>query len=161
MSRRLLPFPLLSLGLFTMWVLLTGFSPGHVVIAAIVACTLPRLMLTLKVEPPRIRFTMAIPKLLGIVLYDVIRSNLAVARIVLFKRNKVQSGFIYLPIEVRSPHALAILAIILTATPGTLWLAHNARTGHILLHVLDLVDEDAWTNLIKNRYEALLLEIFE
>ncbi|HHX91623.1 MAG TPA: Na+/H+ antiporter subunit E, partial [Paracoccus sp.] len=30
-----------------------------------------------------------------------------------------------------------------------------------LLHIFDLVDEDAWRELIKNRYEALLLEIFE
>ena len=31
----------------------------------------------------------------------------------------------------------------------------------VLIHVLDLVDEEKWRQLIKERYEALLMEIFE
>ena len=54
-----------------------------------------------------------------------------------------------------------VLAIILTATPGTAWLDYNSARGTLLLHVLDLVDESAWLTLIKTRYEHLLLEIFE
>ena len=33
--------------------------------------------------------------------------------------------------------------------------------GTLLLHVLDLVDEEQWSRLIKDRYERLLMEIFE
>ena len=42
---RVFPFPLLSAALFGMWVLLTGFSPGHVLLAGLVALTIPRVML--------------------------------------------------------------------------------------------------------------------
>ena len=35
------------------------------------------------------------------------------------------------------------------------------NSGVLLIHVLDLVDKDEWVALIKNRYEALLMEIFE
>ena len=34
-------------------------------------------------------------------------------------------------------------------------------TGRLLLHVLDLVDEETWVRLIKDRYERRLMEIFE
>jgi len=31
----------------------------------------------------------------------------------------------------------------------------------MLIHVLDLVDEKQWIETLKNRYETLLMEIFE
>ncbi len=158
---RLLPFPLLSASLFGMWILLTGFSPGHVFLAALVALILPRVMLMLEVEKPRIRIGWPIVKLLGILLVDIVRSNIAVFRICLFSPAERQSGFIQLPIDLENRYALGVLAIALTATPGKLWLQHDARTKIILIHVLDLIDEEEWVALIKNRYEKLLKEIFE
>lgn len=159
--KRLLPYPLLAAALFGMWILLTGFSPGHVLLGGAVAVLVSRVMLTLAPERPRIRFGMAMVKLTGIVLTDIVRSNIAVARIVLFRPHEPNSGFIRLPIELQSPYALAVLAVIITATPGTLWLEHDARNNFVLIHVLDLIDEAEWINLIKNRYEKLLMEIFE
>ncbi len=158
---RLLPFPLLSAMLFVMWVLLTGFSPGHVLLAGLVALIIPRVMLVLGVERPRIRVGGAVFKLVGLVLADIVRSNVAVTRIVLFSPARRKSGFLQLPVDLENRYALAALAIIITATPGTLWLQHDARRKIILIHVLDLVDEDAWIALIKNRYETLLKDIFE
>lgn len=159
--KRLFPFPLLAAALFGMWVLLTGFSPGHVLLGAVVALLVPRVMLPLAPEKPRMRFGMAIPRLAGVVLADIVRSNFTVARIVLSSPRNRHSGFLAVPVELRNPYALAILAIIITATPGTLWVQHDARNNQILIHVLDLIDDDEWIALIKNRYERLLMEIFE
>lgn len=158
---RLLPFPLLSAALFGMWVLLTGFSPGHVLLAGVIALTIPRVMLVIGVEKPRIRFGWSMVKLVGFVLADIIRSNIAVFRIVLFDPPSRRSDFIRLPVALESRYALAVLALILTATPGTVWLQHDVERKMILIHVLDLVDEDAWIALITNRYEKLLMDIFE
>ncbi|CCW17274.1 Na(+) H(+) antiporter subunit E [Sphingobium indicum BiD32] len=158
---RLLPFPLLSAALFGMWVLLTGFSPGHVLLAGLVALTIPRVMLLLKVEKPRVRIGWSMVRLAGFVLGDIIRSNVAVGRIILCKPPARRSGFIRLPIALENRYALVVLAVIITATPGTLWVQHDARRKIILIHVLDLVDEEAWIALIKNRYEKLLMDIFE
>lgn len=158
---RLLPYPLLSLSLLVMWLLLTGFSTGHFLVAAAVALIVSRTMLGLRPEKPRIRFGLAMVKLAAIVLADIVRSNIAVGRIVLFRPPQRRSGFIDLPIEMRSPYGLAVLAIIITATPGTLWLQHDIQRNVILIHVLDLVDEEEWVRLIKHRYERLLMEIFE
>ncbi|HWJ68431.1 MAG TPA: Na+/H+ antiporter subunit E [Sphingobium sp.] len=160
MMRRLVPFPLLALFLFAMWVLLTGFSPGHILLGAVIALLVSRVMLTLKPERPRIRFSMAMVRLAGLVFVDILRSNIAVARIVLFRPARQHSGFIQFPTELRNPYALAALAIIITATPGTLWLQHDAQRHIVLIHVLDLVDEAEWIALIRHRYERLLMEIF-
>lgn len=158
--KRLLPFPLLATAIFGMWVLLTGFSLGHILLGAVIAILLSRVMLPLAPARPRIRFGKALMKLTAIVFADIVRSNIAVARIVLFRPSERKSGFIRLPIELDNPYALATLAIIITATPGTLWLQHEAHNKIVLIHVLDLVDEAQWIELMKNRYETLLTEIF-
>ena len=159
--KRLVPYPLLALMLFAMWILLTGFSPGHVLLGGVIALLLSRTMLSLKPEQPRIRLGRAIVELAAIVFADIVRSNIAVGRIVLFRSTRHTSGFIHLPIELTSPYALAALAIIITATPGTLWVQHDPDRRIILIHVLDLIDEQAWITLTKHRYERLLKEIFE
>jgi multicomponent K+:H+ antiporter subunit E len=66
-----------------------------------------------------------------------------------------------LPLTVRSPYSLAALACIITAAPGTSWVAYNPETNVLVIHVLDLNDDDDWGEIIKTRYERLLTEIFE
>jgi multicomponent K+:H+ antiporter subunit E len=61
----------------------------------------------------------------------------------------------------RDPYGLAALACIITATPGTVWVEYDSAQGTMLLHVLDLVDEEEWVRIIKDRYERRLMEIFE
>jgi multicomponent K+:H+ antiporter subunit E len=56
---------------------------------------------------------------------------------------------------------LAVLACIITSTPGTIWVDFDSAKGRLMIHVLDLVDEATWIHTIKDRYERLLLEIFE
>jgi multicomponent K+:H+ antiporter subunit E len=161
MIRRLIPFPLLTLALLAMWILLTGFSPGHMLFGAAIAVMVSRTMLSLRPERPTLRLGRAAVKLALIVFIDIIRSNIAVAKIILLRPPERNSGFIELSTALRSPDALAMLAIIITATPGSLWVQHDAHRHIILIHVLDLVDEQQWARLIQERYEKLLIEIFE
>ena len=53
-------------------------------------------------------------------LVDIVRSNLGVARVVLglVRDRQVRSGFLEIPLELTDPHALTILAVIVTSTPG-------------------------------------------
>jgi multicomponent K+:H+ antiporter subunit E len=118
-------------------------------------------MAALRPERLMIRRLPPLLKLAGIVLVDIVRSNFAVAAIVLFARRERVSGFVRLHIDLTNRYGLTLLALILTATPGTIWVEFDSRRGSLLVHVLDLVDEDAWVRLIKDRYETLLLEIFE
>ncbi|MBI4048021.1 MAG: Na+/H+ antiporter subunit E, partial [Devosia nanyangense] len=69
--------------------------------------------------------------------------------------------FIEIPLELRDRVGLTILACIITATPGSAWLNYDSFRGVVLIHVLDLQDEAVWIATVKQRYEALLLEIFQ
>jgi multicomponent K+:H+ antiporter subunit E len=158
--KRWIPHPLLAAALTGMWLLLNqSLSPGHILLGAIVALAASQGLAALRPEPVRFAAIRPILRLARTVIADVVRSNLAVAGIILF-RKKYVSGFVRLPLELRNVNGLTVLACIITATPGTMWVQHDRATGTLLVHVLDLVDEDAWIRLIKRRYETLLLEIF-
>lgn len=162
MIRRLLPHPILSLALAVSWVLLTrSTTPATLIGAVLIGLTVPFVMRSLEPDRSSVRAPLAILKLSGLVIVDVLRSNYAVATIILGRRRRDRvSGFIQVPLDMSNRYGLAVLAIILTCTPGTLWVQYDAASGRLLLHVLDLVDESEWVHLIKNRYESLLMRIF-
>ena len=91
---------------------------------------------------------------------DIVRSNAAVAWLVLSGSSARRSGFVEVPLRLQDEGALALLAVILTATPGTAWLEHDRASGILLLHVFDLKEPAEWQVLIRDRYESLLLEAF-
>jgi multicomponent K+:H+ antiporter subunit E len=159
----ILPYPLLSTALLVLWLLLNqSVSAGHVILGSVIAILASWAMASLRPEKPRIRRPESALRLLGLVVYDIVRSNLAVGRIIVSPREAgVNAGFMTIPLDLRSRQGLAVLSIIITSTPGTIWLHYDAAKGTLLLHVLDLVDETVWIRLIKGRYERLLMEIFE
>lgn len=163
MIRALFPHPVLALGLFAVSLLMSGsVEPPAIALAAVLALATPQVMRALDAQTIRIRSPKAIVSLAGLVLVDVLRSNWAVSAIILGSRkHERRSGFIHVPLDLKDRYALAVLAVILTATPGTLWVEYDGATGRLLLHVLDLIEEDEWVHLIKTRYERRLMEIFE
>jgi len=160
--RTWLPFPLTSLCLLGMWLMLNqSLSVGHVLLGALFALLGGWLLGLVQRDVPRVRNPLAMARLGLLVFVDIVRSNIAVARIILGPRHSQHtSGFLKIPLDLRNRYGLAILGCIITATPGTLWLQHDAQRHIVLIHVLDLVDEAEWIALIKNRYERLLMDIF-
>lgn len=158
--RRVLPHPILSLGLLGVWLLLTRLSPGHVVLGSAVAVVAGWAFARIEPEAQRPRAVWPLVRLAGIVFLDVLRSNYAVARILAGGGRQRRSGFLHIRLRLKNPLALGMLAVIITATPGTAWLEYDEKTGILLLHVFDLVDGAAWQDLISNRYETLLMEAF-
>jgi multicomponent K+:H+ antiporter subunit E len=160
---RLLPFPLVSTGLLVVWLLLNQtLSLGHVLLGSAAALIGGLGLAALRPPKARIRRPAAIFRLALLVVIDIIRSNISVGRIVLgLAKGGRTSGFVKIPLELRDSYALAALACIITATPGTLWVSFDSVRGMLLIHVLDLTDGSEWIQTIKGRYERHLLEIFE
>ncbi len=155
------PYPLLTISLLGMWVLLNGVTVGQLLLGGIVAVCSTWALAALRPEKPKLRKWYLLPKLFGLVMLDIIRSNISASAVILRGRTRGhRSAFINVPLELKDPTALAVLAIIVTGTPGSAWLEYDSRNSSVLLHVLDLVDEDVWRDLLKTRYETLLLEIF-
>lgn len=157
---RLLPYPLLTAALLAMWLLLNGPSAGHVLLGGVIAIAASHVTAALQPDKPRIRRWYLLPWLVLLVVADIWRSNVAVARLILRPRQGGRrAGFVVVPLELRHPTGLAVLACIMTSTPGTAWVEYDSADNRLLLHVLDLVEEAHWIDLVKNRYERLLLEI--
>lgn len=155
--------PVLPVFLLAMWLLLNdSASSGHIVLGIVFALLITAAVVKLRPLPAWPHRLHVAAGLIGRVLVDIVRSNVAVGRIVLgASRRQPTIGFMKIPLDMRDPHGLAMLSVIITGTPGTVWAGHDPESNVLTLHVLDLQDEAAWTRTIKHRYERPLMEIFE
>lgn len=161
--RRWLPFPLLSVALAITWLLLNeSLAAGHILLGLVFGLGGGLLLARLQAPRGRLRRPAAAVELVLLVLEDIVRSNIAVAGIVLSPATRQRvAGFLSMPLELRHPGGLAVLACIITATPGTSWARYDAARNIVTIHVLDLADEEEWIRTFKQRYERRLREIFE
>lgn len=146
-----------------LWLLLNEtIAPGQILFGAILALLLALVSARLRPARAALRRVDVAVKLALVVMLEIVRSNVAVARLVLGPRGRhVRSGFVEIPLELRDPHGLAVLAVIITSTPGTVWSGQSADGTRLSLHVLDLDDEQRWIRYVKDRFEAPLRKIFE
>lgn len=161
---RWLPSPILSGFLFAMWLLLNqSLAPAHALFAAVLAVWLPLLTLPLRPNRPRsVRRCGLMVRLFFTVVFDISRSAFAVGGVILGAHARRQtSGFMTVALDLADAHGLAILSMIISSTPGTVWVEHDPERKRLLIHVLDLHDEQWWIDTIKNRYEKPLMAIFE
>ena len=159
--KRFLPSPPLSGAVFLLWLLLVArLSIGHVLLGALLALALPLLAAFLQPERARFGRTAMILVLTRRVLWDIVLSNIEVARRILGPERVLTPTFVWLPLELTNIHAITALASIITLTPGTVSaeLSHDQR--HLLIHCFNLKDAQALQASIKARYEAPLKEIF-
>ena len=158
----LLPYPIASASFLAFWLLLNqSLSLGHLLLGAASGLIGGWSLAALKQPKARPRRLATMVRLAGLVFADIVRSNIAVGCIILgLEQRGYTSGFVEIPLELRDPYGLAILACIITSTPGTLWVEFDAATATLTIHVLDLIDKTTWVRTIKARYERALLEIF-
>jgi multicomponent K+:H+ antiporter subunit E len=158
---RWLPHPWFALWLLVAWLLLQqSLAAPTIVLGIVLALALSWALGKLDLPRVRVRSLGTLLALLARVFGDIVRSNIAVARIIVSPRSRISSGFVAIPLEMTHPYALALLACIITATPGTIWVSHDSARQVLVIHVLDVVDESVWIANIKRRYEQPLLRIF-
>lgn len=158
----LLPAPWLSLLLFVAWLLLNeSMSVGNVLLAAAFGLAIPWWTERFRAERPVLKNLAVLARLLLVVLKDIVLSNLTVARQVLGPEAAIQPRFVWVPLSIRDPHGIVLLAGIITMTPGTLSSELSDDRRHLLVHALHCTDEAGLIADIKARYEAPLIEVFE
>src|SRR5690606_29633301 len=109
--------PTLVLGLTVLWLLLNqSVSPGHIVLGVTIGAGLAWAGSTLRPLRARVRRIDVAVALLFVVLYDIVRSNIGVARIVLglHGRRRINTDFVDIPIRARGPHGLGVPAMLST-----------------------------------------------
>lgn len=159
--KRFLPSIPLSATVLVLWLLLVAeFSIGQLVLGLVLAITLP--LLANMLQPTRAVFgrSSTILRLAATVLWDMVLSNIEVARRILGPEKAITPAFFWLPLDLRNIHGITALASIVTLTPGTLSAELSEDHRYLLIHCFNLKDLDAQIATIKTRYEAPLKEIF-
>lgn len=161
--KRFLPAPLLSAALCVFWLMLNqSISPGHLIIGVLVGLLVPWLSASLRPQRGRAGRPLVLVRLVLTVGRDLVLSALDVGRGVAISGRRAPRGqFVRVPLDLRSAHALAALAVITTVVPGTVWTELAADGRSLLLHVWDLEDEAKFIAHFKQAYERPLMEIFE
>ena len=161
--KKIFPAPLLSVALFLIWLLLNqSVSPGNIVLALILALLLPVMFRGLRPRYVRVRNVGAILRLSWAVMVDTTASNVAVLRFLEWPSSRrAESGFVKIPLDLRDPNGLAVLAMIVCLTPGTSWAELSLDRSVLMLHVLEVKDAQEVIDHVKASYERPLMEIFE
>ena len=158
----LLPHPFLTLILAIVWMLLQSeISAGMAVFGIILGIIIPcGTSIWWPDTPKGFRLSKMITYSF-MVMWDILVANVQVAWIVLTVPNaKLKPAWIVIPLELREPEAITVLAGTITLTPGTVS-ADLSDQGHsLLVHVLHTDDPDAVRDEITTRYQRRLLEIF-
>lgn len=155
-----LPHPALSLLLAASWLALShSLEPVHLLSAALIGLIVPRLLRPfLSVSTP-FNWT-ALFRLAGVVLWDIVVSNITVARLVLGPIDRMKPAWIPVPLATHHPRVNAWFATIITTTPGTVSAVIDEERGLILVHALNCDDAGAMAAEMKQRYEAALMRVF-
>lgn len=163
MLKRLFPHPGLTVFLIMFWLLLANaWTLGSLVMALIIGLAVPLVTSAWWPGRPLIRHPLGLIAYTGIVVWDVIVSSFQVARIILFMpRDQIRSAFVAVPVDLKSPEAISLLAGTITMTPGTLTADWSADGKTLLIHSLHAPDPDEVRDGIKSRYETRLKRIFE
>lgn len=162
--RRWLPAPLLSISLLLTWLLLNqSLEFAHWLLGGVLGLAAPLLAKPLQPHGhARIRRPLALLRLLWFSGIEIVRSCFNVTQIILLRRSAdVNSQFIRIPLDLRSPQGLALLSCLINSTPGTVWVDLLPEKHELLLHIFDLHDEAWWVDTIKQRYERPIMEVFE
>lgn len=163
MLNRLFPHPLLTGWIIVVWLLLNNdLSAGHAVLGLILGILIPLGTSAYWPGRPRVRHPLMMIEFALVVVWDIILSNIQVAYLILFRKgDSLRSRYITVPLALKTPEAITVLAGTITMTPGTVSADVSADGHALLVHCLEVNDPDATIAQIKDRYERRLQRIFE
>ena len=161
--KLLFPAPLLSAALLLLWLLLNrSVSAGQILLGLILGLLIPVLLRGLRPLPVRVSHPLTIIQLALRVVWDTSVSNFNVLRFLLFPRMRHHpAAFVHIPLDLRDPNGLAVLAMIVCITPGTAWAEISRDRSVLLIHALEVENAQTTIDHIKQHYERPLMEIFE
>ena len=157
-----LPHPILSFILILIWLFLNStVAIGHIVLGTILAILIPLFTSNFWEKNVSIGSPLTLLKFIFIVAYDIIISNLTVARQVIDSNDKLKPKFFNLPLDIKHPLAISTLASTISLTPGTVSCDLSEDKTYLIIHGLVIDDENETIKEIKQRYEAPLMEVFK
>lgn len=161
MMRRLFPNPWQSVFLGCVWVVANGsLATGTLLMALILATIIPQFTTRFWTNAPDSVRVAPFLKLTALVLWDIVRANLRVAKLVIGPNARLKPAFLVVPLDIRHPWGITALTSIITLTPGTVSTNVSGDGTALLVHALDVDDHEGAIRQMKQRYERPLMEIF-
>ena len=128
--------PVLSVLLGVSWLALShSLALVHILSAVLIGLVIPKLIGGFLSPSDKMHWPSAI-RLVGVVLWDIVVSNITVARLVLGPMSRPQPLWIAVPLATDHPRVNALFATIITTTPGTVSCVIDARQGHLFFRVV-------------------------
>ncbi len=93
-------------------------------------------------------------------LYELVMSAWRVLRIVIRPKLDLNPGFIAFPLTVESDFEIALLANLITLTPGTLSVDVSEDRKVLYIHCIDVPDPEGTIADIRNGFERKIMEAF-
>jgi multicomponent K+:H+ antiporter subunit E len=152
--QRWLPHPLLTLVLVLLWMaLLNSFTIGGLVVGLVLGMLIPISTGRFWPERPEIRRPAGARFL--VVSWSDLRDREPPGRgwIVFRDPGELRSRWIAVPLDLTVRRGSRSLAATITLTPGTVASDLSADGRSLLVHCLDVPDEQAMVDRIKQRYE--------
>lgn len=161
LRQKWLPHPRLSLLLIVVWQLLANdLAIGTLLLGTLLGFLTPVLVNGFLLQSAVARRPVVLLQFCLRVLLDILTANFEVAKLVLGPNRKLHPAFVVYPLELQDDIAISILANTISLTPGTVSADVSNDRRSLLIHGLDVQDDQQLIQLIKQRYEQPLLEIF-
>lgn len=158
----LLPMPITSVVVAATWILLVNsVHPGHLLVAVVLGWLIPLFTHRFLPVPPKIHSWPALLGFLPVFVWDLVVANVIVALILVRVGYKPRSAWLVIPLDLRDPYAITVLAAVISLTPGTVSSRLTADRRVLLVHALDTGDPAGDVATIKTRYEAPIRRMFE
>lgn len=137
-------------GRFTLTNLFIGFVIGYLV-----------LLLVQRVTGPS-RYFRKVRELVVFLLFffrELVRSNLRMAKDVVSLRPSMRPGVIAVPLDAQTDTEIALVAMLISLTPGTMTLDVSDNREVLYIHAMFIDDIDELREGIKETFERRLLEV--
>lgn len=160
--RSWLPTPILSILLLVVWLLLVrSYAFGQWVLGGSLAILIPLLTHRFWDARPRIAKPFALLRFVLRVLGDIVVANFEVAYLIANPWRRMKPHFIEYPLMLEDRFTITLLASTISLTPGTVSANLRLDGKSLLIHALEVDDEEALICQIRERYERPLKEIYE
>ncbi|TLF51562.1 Na+/H+ antiporter subunit E [Halomonas urmiana] len=160
--RRWLPLPLLSILLLVVWLLMArSIAPGQILLGGGLALLIPLATYRFWDAQPHVARPGLLLRFVARVLGDILIANIQVAWLIINPRQRMRPAFVVYPLMLEERFTITLLASTISLTPGTVSANLRMDGKSLLIHTLDMEDEDALIETIRERYERPLKEIYE
>ncbi|WP_108445056.1 Na+/H+ antiporter subunit E [Halomonas denitrificans] len=160
--RRWLPLPLLSILLLVVWLLMVrSIAPGQILLGGVLALLIPLATYRFWDAQPHVAKPGLLLRFVARVLVDILVANIQVAWLIINPRQRMRPAFVVYPLMLEERFTITLLASTISLTPGTVSANLRMDGKSLLIHTLDMEDEDALIETIRERYERPLKEIYE